>query len=71
MDLRPDCRAIQAPVLAIQGHDDAYGTLAQIEEIHPSGPIERVALPGCGHSPHRDQPQVTLDLMTRFLQALM
>ena len=71
MDLRPDCQAIQAPVLAMQGRDDVYGTLAQIEEIHPSGPIERVVLNDCGHSPHRDQPQLTLDLIARFVQGLM
>ena len=71
MDLRPDCQAIQAPVLAMQGRDDVYGTLAQIEEIHPSGPIERVVLDDCGHSPHRDQPQLTLDLIARFVQGLM
>ena len=32
-DIRDICRDITAPVLALQGVDDAYGTLAQIEEI--------------------------------------
>jgi pimeloyl-ACP methyl ester carboxylesterase len=67
-DIRTDCQTIQCPVLALQGVDDAYGTLAQIEEITPSGPIQRHALPACGHSPHRDQPAQTLALITDFLR---
>ena len=37
----PNAGASRAPVLAIQGVDDAYGTLRQIEEIAPTaGPFE-------------------------------
>ena len=54
--------AITAPVLAIQGVDDEYGTLAQIEGIAQRLPATRLlALPACGHSPHRDQPQAVID----------
>lgn len=69
-DIRPDCRRIEAPVLAIQGVDDAYGTMAQIERIAPTrGPFEMCKLPDCGHSPHKDQPVATLECVTRFLAA--
>ncbi|MBK7279255.1 alpha/beta fold hydrolase [Candidatus Aalborgicola defluviihabitans] len=43
-DIRQDCQRIGAPVLAIQGEDDPYGTMAQIDEIAlPPSQIERHA----------------------------
>ena len=69
-DIRGDCRCITAPVLAIQGIEDAYGTMAQIEQIAPTqGSFEMHQLPACGHSPHRDQPARTLELVRDFLEA--
>ncbi len=49
--------AIKAPALCIQGSDDEYGTLAQIDMIakESGGPVDRLVLSGCGHSPHRDR----------------
>jgi pimeloyl-ACP methyl ester carboxylesterase len=70
-DIRPDCRAIRSPVLAIQGIDDPYGTPRQIDEIAPTlGRFEQHLLPACGHSPQRDQPEVATDLITRFLAGI-
>lgn len=70
-DIRADCTRITAPVLALQGREDPYGTLAQIEQIDvPAGRIERVELAGCGHSPHRDAPQETLRHIVAFLAPL-
>jgi pimeloyl-ACP methyl ester carboxylesterase len=70
-DIREDCRRIAAPVLAIQGENDAYGTMRQIEEIAPTqGPLTMEKLPDCGHSPHRDQPELTRRLVTDFLTSL-
>ena len=66
-DIRAECAHIHAPVLAIQGEDDAYGTLRQIEEIAPAGPIRRQVVAQCGHSPHKDQPGLTLQAVERFL----
>jgi pimeloyl-ACP methyl ester carboxylesterase len=66
-DIRSECRHITAPVLAIQGKDDPYGTLAQIDEIHPAGMIDRAVLANCGHSPHKDQPALTTELVAKFL----
>jgi pimeloyl-ACP methyl ester carboxylesterase len=66
-DIRAECRRIHAPVLAIQGEDDAYGTLRQIEEIHPAGPVAREVLAKCGHSPHKDQPGLSKELIANFL----
>lgn len=70
-DIRAECRQVKAPVLAIQGLDDPYGTIAQIEQIDlPAGQITRSALPQCGHSPHRDQAGPTLKLITDFLAGI-
>ena len=68
-DIRAETRNISAPVLAIQGVDDPYGTLRQVEEIG-AGDVERLVLQGCGHSPHKDQPEATLGAIVRFLDAL-
>lgn len=67
-DIRPDCRRIEAPVLAIQGVDDPYGTMRQIEEIAPTrGSVELCRILQCGHSPHREQHDATLAALTSFL----
>jgi pimeloyl-ACP methyl ester carboxylesterase len=60
---------ISCPLLAIQGADDAYGTLAQLDAIERqvAGPFERLVLPQCGHSPHREQEAATLAAMTDFI----
>jgi pimeloyl-ACP methyl ester carboxylesterase len=67
-DIRSLCQLIQAPVLAIQGRDDAYGTLAQIHDIHPAGVIQRLVLEHCGHSPHKDQRDAVTMAITAFLK---
>jgi pimeloyl-ACP methyl ester carboxylesterase len=64
--------AIRCPVLAVQGVDDEYGTMAQVAalERQVGGPCEVVKLAACGHSPHRDQPESTLAAIVRFVAAL-
>ena len=63
---------VHCPVLAIQGFDDEYGTMAQLEAItkQTGGPIELLRLADCRHSPHRDQPAVVLEAMSRFIARL-
>ena len=60
---------IRVPAQVIQGADDEYGTLAQVEAIRAQAgaPVETVILPACGHSPHRDQADAVLEAMTRFV----
>ena len=67
-DIRADCQRIQQPILAIQGMDDVYGTMRQIDEISPMGPIARQRLANCGHSAHRDQADLSLRLIADFLK---
>jgi pimeloyl-ACP methyl ester carboxylesterase len=63
---------VTCPVLAIQGEQDEYGTLRQIEAIarQVRGPVESLVLPNCGHSPHRDQRQIVLSAITTFVQTI-
>ena len=69
-DIREDCRRIQAPLLAIQGREDPYGSLQQIEDIRPlHGRIESCVLDHCGHAPQRDQSKASLARITSFLAA--
>ena len=60
--------AIAAPVLAIQGRLDPYGTMAQLDRIEAAvkGPFTRVELDDCGHSPQRDKPAQTLAALVKF-----
>jgi len=61
---------IRAPILAIQGEDDEYGTMEQIERIARGAVNARVLLvklAQCGHSPHRDQPDSVIAAAKRFL----
>ncbi len=60
---------IRVPVLIVQGEDDPYGTVRQIEvaEEECYCPVEAVLLPGCGHAPHRDKPTETLDAVAAFV----
>ena len=70
-DIRGEIGAIGAPLLAIQGIQDQYGTMAHIDEVARAVPqTELVKLPDCGHSPHRDQPQAVNAAIAAFLHRL-
>jgi len=59
---------IACPVLAIQGVDDEYGTIEQIDRLERGvRGARRLELAACGHSPHRDQPDAVLAAVTSFL----
>ena len=59
---------LRIPVLAIQGANDDYGTLAQIEEIKNRiySPLDVEVLQDCGHAPHLEQPERTLAVVQEF-----
>ena len=61
--------SITCPLLAVQGVDDAYGTLEQIRGIARKVPqCELLELQACGHSPHKDQPDRLIAAVTHFFQ---
>ena len=70
-DIRAECASIACPLLLVQGLNDEYGTLAQLDAIAMAAPqAQRLELPACGHSPHRDQPEVLTRALTAFLSPL-
>ena len=62
---------ITSPLLVIQGEQDEYGTVAHVEVIqHKVSRAQSLILPRCGHSPHRDRRDLTLDAISKFVAAL-
>lgn len=63
---------IQCPVLAIQGEDDEYATMRQIDVIAEQVPgTELLKLSACGHSPHRDQEAAVLEALAGFIERIV
>lgn len=70
-DIRPELHTITAPLLAIQGEDDPYGTMAQIDDIAQAVPqAQLLKLPACGHSPHKDQAEAVAGAVQDFVSTL-
>jgi pimeloyl-ACP methyl ester carboxylesterase len=62
---------IECPILAIQGEQDEYGTMEQVDRIaRAAREVELVKLPDCRHSPHRDQPAAMLGSVARWMRRL-
>lgn len=63
---------VTCPVLVVQGADDQYGTGAQVEAIAQgvAGPAETLVIPGCGHAPHQESPDILLPAVARFVAAI-
>jgi len=61
--------AIEAPALLIQGYDDQYGTMEQIDGIAAVLPeTTLLKLNDCRHSPHFERGEAVLDAISLFLQ---
>ena len=70
-DLRPLLAGITAPVLAIQGTADPYGTVLHVEAVRDgsSGPVELLVL-DCAHAPHLEATEPVTAAVVRFLASL-
>jgi len=69
-NIENELQKVRCPLLVIQGTDDEYGTMAQVAAIRRGvKDAETLLLPECGHSPHRDQPEATLEAIADFLSA--
>ena len=63
---------IKIPVLAIQGKEDQYGTKKQLDSLKTKiKNIETHMLDNCRHSPHIDQKEKVLDLMSQFIHKII
>lgn len=60
--------SIRVPVLAIQGRQDQYGTLAQIDVIkaRSGARVEALVLEECKHAPFLDHPDVVTGAIVDF-----
>jgi pimeloyl-ACP methyl ester carboxylesterase len=69
--LEADAERVACPVLLIQGVDDPYGTLEQLDRIQARvrGPVTRLEVPG-GHSPHLEAPDEVLAAISQFTAEL-
>jgi pimeloyl-ACP methyl ester carboxylesterase len=79
--LRPEFRGwnieetlplVTCPLLVVQGRQDEYGTLAQVQAVEAgaAGPVTTLVLDDCGHTPHHQQRAATLAAMSAFVRRL-
>jgi len=67
-NIEPYLPKIRCPVLAIQGEDDEYATMRQIEVIAEQVPgTQLLKLPDCGHTPQRDQEAAVLAALSALV----
>jgi pimeloyl-ACP methyl ester carboxylesterase len=70
-DIRSLLSSITCPLLLIQGFDDQYGSMAQIDGILAALPMSSALKLGkCAHSPHIDQAAAVSEAIGRFLSTL-
>lgn len=64
---------IRVPILIVQGENDQYGTLRQVEaaERECTCPVEVALLPGVRHAPHREAPAALLAAVSGFANRLL
>jgi pimeloyl-ACP methyl ester carboxylesterase len=72
-DITDELAYIRVPILIVQGEDDQYGTVKQIEAAERDCycPVEVALLSGAKHSPHREAPAVTLKTIAEFVTHLL
>ena len=72
--IEPDVAGIRCPILAILGEDDEYSTPAQVAALERSAvgaaSFDYLKLADCRHAPHRDQPAIVIEAITRFTDAV-
>jgi pimeloyl-ACP methyl ester carboxylesterase len=72
-DITEQLAYIRVPMLIVQGEDDQYGTVKQIEAAEQECycPVEVALLSGAKHSPQREAPEVTLKVITDFVARVL
>lgn len=61
--------AIEAPILVIQGTDDEYGTVGQLDAIAAAvaGPVDRLLVEEARHSPQLSHPEPVVAAIAGFI----
>lgn len=72
-DLTGELAYIRVPILIVQGEDDQYGTIAQLEAAQRDCycPVEIALLPGARHVPQREAPEVTLRVISDYINHVL
>jgi pimeloyl-ACP methyl ester carboxylesterase len=72
-DITEQLAYIRVPILIVQGADDQYGTVRQIEVAQEECycPVEVALLPGVRHAPHREAPEKLLQVTSEFANQLL
>lgn len=72
-DLTEFLAYIRVPVLIVQGEDDQYGTVRQIEIAQEECycPVEVALLPGAKHVPQREAPEATMKAVKQFVARVL
>jgi pimeloyl-ACP methyl ester carboxylesterase len=71
-DISGELGRVSVPTLLVQGAADEYGTASQFALARGVArcPLETILLPGIGHSPHLEAPEVTTAFVSEFLLSL-
>lgn len=72
-DIREELRYIRVPILIVKGENDPYGTIEQVRaaETECYCPVESIIVPKAKHSPHYEQPEMTLDAIASFINHIL
>jgi pimeloyl-ACP methyl ester carboxylesterase len=64
---------VRVPIAIVQGVDDAYGTMRQIEIAREECycPVDVSVIAGAGHQPHREAPGPTLEAIAEFANTVL
>src|SRR6202166_1334371 len=64
---------IRVPIAIVQGVDDVYGTMRQVEIAQEECycPVDVTVIPGAGHQPHREAPEATLHAISEFADRIL
>ena len=72
-DITEELAYIRVPILIVQGENDQYGTLRQLDVAREECfcPVETAVLPGVRHAPHREAPGETVKVAADFINRLI
>ena len=72
-DISEELAYVRVPMLIVQGEDDQYGTVRQIEIAQDECycPVDVALLPGVKHNPAREAPDVTLRNVSEFVNRIL
>ena len=67
--IEEDLPNVLVPNLIIQGENDQYGTLLQVDQICSltKGKSAHFKVPNCGHAPYKEQTEIVLEKVIEFI----